>query len=401
MWRFTPWAAATFALLAVCGSSRAQPPKVFERIDEARESLRGLALYPRDVREAILEIAQYPDLVTKLAALKTLDSKSVDPVLAAYPAAARQPARLLVQYPEVLQPMAQHPAITAVVGKVYGLRKDEFKKLLDTQEQANSKSVEAWSQRLADNPEAMEQLIAAVREFAKQASQAAAPPSESSTTSSSTSEPYYYFYGGFYTTPTAAAVYAVPTGELATYVLANADEYAALADEVVDQWLHADSADDFEQAMSNWWSQHESAFPESLLDGDGSRSERLSELARLEKRHPTRGGQASDAARQKTLRDSPAEFPNLSRTTGTAKSKSPAQATPGKPPAKPTGASAKKTTPSKTAPKVEHRAPSQKQQVARASANHKGSWGQSAKTPSRGGSKPKKPAPSGGAKKKR
>lgn len=398
MWRLTPWAVALFTLLgAWCGSSPAQPPKLFERIDEARESLRGLALYPRDVREAILELSQYPDLVTKLATLKSLDNKSVDPVLATYPAAARAPARVLVQYPEVLQVMAQHPALTAVVGKVYALRKDEFKKLLDAQEQTNSKSVEAWSQRLEENPEAMEQLIAAVKEFAKQAGQTAAQAAEASTAGGSTSQPYY-FYGGFYTTPTATAVYAVPTGELAAYVLANADEYAALADAVVDQWLDADSADDFEQAMSNWWSQHEAAFPQSLLDGDGSRSERLSELARLEKRHPTRPGQASATARQKALRENAAEFPNLSRATGAAKAKSPA-----KPAAKTAGkpSGAKKSAPNRTPPKVEHRAPSQKQQVARASANHKGSWGHAAKSPSRGGSKPKKPSPSGGGKRKR
>ena len=69
------------------------------------ESAKALAMYPKPVRTAILEVSQYPQLVSDLQAAKGKPAL-VNKAVSKYPASVRPHALLLAQTPQVIEILA-------------------------------------------------------------------------------------------------------------------------------------------------------------------------------------------------------------------------------------------------------------------------------------------------------
>lgn len=95
--------ASLVATLALCaGAARAEEQtyfqqKVTEKLEELRSvsggALRGLLLYPKDIRDAILEISMYPPLIVRVYDLGEEPGERLDELMAEYPPETKAAAR--------------------------------------------------------------------------------------------------------------------------------------------------------------------------------------------------------------------------------------------------------------------------------------------------------------------
>lgn len=297
--------------------SRAQElPRLGQAVEQqlasARAAVRGLALYPKETREAVLEISQHPPLVAKLANVE--DASSLESVLAEYPAEVQQAGRLLVRTPEVIATMRAHPVVTTIVGKAYARQKDAIKQLADRlhgeMSEAEADAVDAWAERLAENSAATEQLMQAAQMLLQELT-AAAQQGGQSYPEEYTAYPEQYADPGAAATTTGAAVYAVPTGALAEYVLANADQYSELASTIVNHWLSDITMEYFSGAVADRIGRYEEAFGEGFLQDKAKLRENLRDAAKVEKRarEQLKSRAASDL--RNVARNHAQEFPGL------------------------------------------------------------------------------------------
>ena len=150
-----------------------------EQLEQMRASgqpaFRGVLLYPQPVRKALLELAQHPELVVKLLFFtETLDKPVIKlyEVLGSYPKEVQDAGRLMVFYPDVLKIMQEYLVLTGLIGKVY---QDDKAKVLqqvtlmaEKAKKGYDEAIDTWAERLDDNPEAVEQLLAALKAYADQ-----------------------------------------------------------------------------------------------------------------------------------------------------------------------------------------------------------------------------------------
>ncbi len=264
---------AGVVLAAATGIGSAQDQPVLEKRRSTVEAIKSVRRYPLDVRRAVPVVAQHPKLPRQLlGAVHEDNPKALDEVLAEYPKAVQDAGRLLARSPEVLEIMVALPDVTKAVGDIYakegeeGLRKrieGYLKESPGTQE-----AVVAWTRRLSANRPALNEYLDAVTELMEEK-----PGGE------------HCDYGcGINVTPNKVSVYDLPPAVLTAFVLAHADDYPHLADEMLEQWLQTKSEDDFDQVVALWWGLARQFFKPELLHPEG-RAERLAELATLAKQY--------------------------------------------------------------------------------------------------------------------
>ncbi len=201
-----------------------------EQLEQMRESGReaflGVLQYPQDVWKAMLELAQYPDLVVKLSFFIDRVDKPVAKlyeVLGSYPKEVQEAAKLMVYYPDVLDVMEEHLVVTGLIGAVYENDKGKVLQLVNQMaEQAgqeHERAVDTWVERLENNPESVEQLLAAYKAYADETGQPEQSANETGVAMSEANE---------------VEVWGLPDANFVTYVLDNSEEYPNLNEEMLE-----------------------------------------------------------------------------------------------------------------------------------------------------------------------
>ena len=229
MKRSKPLAWVIVSLCASCGLASAQPLRA--KLDEAKKAIAGLVAYPPEIRLAILEICQKPQLVLDMAKTGKL------PDLQKEPESVQKAANELVKHPEIVKTLSEHIGIVAIVGRFYARAPAQAvaaaDKLAAEAEKEEEEQKEKWMELLEENQKALEEFTDAVEEMTKAqeagdgGGEGAAPAEE-----------------GY--PPAAAAeaavsgdtvtVYSGPSGEMVDYLLSNADQYANAAAQALQYW---------------------------------------------------------------------------------------------------------------------------------------------------------------------
>jgi hypothetical protein len=228
--------------------------------EATRHELRTVAQYPRPVRKAILEILNQPQLLGKLG-----DAANLERTLKGQKPAAVDAARVVVQYPPLLQLLKDSPEALAHAAKAYADDKAKVIEQLDQWERDNELAIGEWSQRLEGDQVALEQIQSAATAFTKQPG---VSPMDV----------------GLQWASAEATVYRLPTPRFITYVMDNADAYPAVANVMVSQWLTTNNGAAYDRTFYHWWGRYRPYFHDNLLTPDADRFHRLSELARYERR---------------------------------------------------------------------------------------------------------------------
>jgi uncharacterized protein YidB (DUF937 family) len=200
-----------------------------EQLEQMRESGReaflGVLQYPQDVWKAMLELAQFPDLVVKLSFFVDRVDKPVTKlyeVLSSYPKEVQEAAKLMVYYPDVLDVMEGHLVVTGLIGAVYENDKDKVLQLVSQMSeqagQEHGRAVDTWVERLENNPESVEQLLAAYKAYADETGQPEQSANETGAAMSEANE---------------VEVWGLPDANFVTYVLDNSEEYPNLNEEML------------------------------------------------------------------------------------------------------------------------------------------------------------------------
>jgi uncharacterized protein YidB (DUF937 family) len=203
-----------------------------EQLEQMRESGReaflGVLQYPQDVWKAMLELAQYPDLVVKLSFFADTADKPVTKlyeVLSSYPKEVQEAAKLMVYYPDVLDVMEEHLVVTGLIGAVYENDKGKVLQLVSQMaEQAgqeHERAVDTWVERLENNPESVEQLLAAYKAYADETGQPKQSANETGVAMSEANE---------------VEVWGLPDANFVTYVLDNSEEYPYLTEDMLEYY---------------------------------------------------------------------------------------------------------------------------------------------------------------------
>jgi len=224
----------------------------------ARQLLNELLAQPKEVRNAVLEVSQHPDLLVRL---KYLDGSSPDAqakLLAEYPKEAADAARVLVANGPLFKKVADQVVAAGLLGQMYAKERDVVRQMADQigqkRAEQSAASAGAWDERLAKDAAAAAQLRQSLDSH---------PGS-----------------GGSILLRPAGAPEAsnLPTGEQAAYILANADQFPELAAQIVDQWERERNPDDFRAAVDYWYAQNRAILPLDMI-------REPAELAKLLKEH--------------------------------------------------------------------------------------------------------------------
>jgi hypothetical protein len=217
-----------------------------------QHQLRTLAQYPKLVRQAILEVLNLPEVLTKL------DGKGP----AAGNPAVQDSARLLAKYPDVVKLLIDRPEVLVLGAKAYADNKSKTIAILDQIETDNATAVEEWSKRLAPDAEAVAQLKQAAVAYAK------LPGTSVHDT-------------GFTTAGEVIKIHGHPSPAFIDHVMTHADRYSAAAHVMASQWLSSKNTAAYDRTFHHWWARHEHNFHHTLLRNDEHRADRLAELAKF------------------------------------------------------------------------------------------------------------------------
>lgn len=309
-----------------------QVDKEFEQMrSSARRAYLGLMSYPRDVREAMLELATSPELVVKLVILKTqkLSEPIIKPatVFEPYPKELQDAGKLLLFYPDILKVMQEHLTMTGLLGTVYSRDKIKIKQMVNQIARAagqdHDEAIDIWTERLQENPEAMEQLIAAAKAYKAQAAKVDQASLEINFEASEDG---------------AVEVADLPGSNFVTYVLDNSDQYPYATDEFLDYYgdyyyggyypayasvsyrasplgaYHAfRHLDDIHDAVGDWVGQRPHILPTELPDNLDQRIGQIKEQGRFDKAFENARQQRPDLDRSQFLRESSDRFPDLAK----------------------------------------------------------------------------------------
>ncbi len=250
--------------------------------------LRVLAAYPKPIREAILELANHPDLVKKLDP----KGKGIDKALAGQPDAVQKAGQLLAKEPEVLMLLQDDPDAYAPAAKQFAKDRIKIAAQMDDEEKQDAKAVDEWGLRLDEDQEALQQLEAASAAYAKQPGGTVDDAGISAGATAS-----------------EVNVHTLPTPGFVNYAMANADKYPALANTMTSQWLSSRNSASYDGAFHQWWGARENYFHDSLLHKDADRGQRLGELAHFDRQHAS-----EDASKRYRDFDKHAkDFPGLAK----------------------------------------------------------------------------------------
>ena len=216
--------ACLFAFLTLaCVESSAQPTFLRDKIDSAKQAVRGVASYPPETRLAILEMSQRPKLILEMA-----NTGKLPVSLVREPESIQDAAKELIQYPDVLKTLRDHIELVAIVGRFYSDSPTQARgiaeKLAAEADKEEQEQQEKWAELLEKNQSAMEEFAEAIKELIE------AEESDEEDTEEQTDEGYSTGVGSCASVEgDSLNVYAGPTGEVVDYLLANADQYANAA----------------------------------------------------------------------------------------------------------------------------------------------------------------------------
>ncbi|MHC5003626.1 MAG: hypothetical protein ACYTJ0_10925 [Planctomycetota bacterium] len=370
-----------------------------ERVsEESRRALPGLLLYPPEVREAILVVCQYPELVVRLFDVDTDDAAAVAALADPYPDGVAAAAEVLVTHRDVLAVLEENLVATAVVGRVYAedpaFIARTVNRLAEEARDEHEASVDAWSGLLEGDPDVLDQLEAASRAFAEEegveepSGERPAEPAEPGY--DSWEDDWWYLTYGYWWVPGGIWIGDLPCGRFIEWLLENCDKFPELGDRIIHHVrdrIENGRGEQFPGEMGDAFARWKQGNPVTTMQGflndDGQRVERLRELG-MARRELADGGAATARVMQH-VRQNPERFPALARPAGPdrgAAGRDPGAGTrpvAGQRPA--TGAGR----PARPARQVQRTSPSQRQQLMRAVTRHRTAWrgAQPARMPAR------------------
>ncbi len=203
----------------------------------ARGAYSGILLYPKDVRDSVLEVAQYPDLVIDLSEAKG----AVPADISKYPAQAQEAAKILAPQKKTVAIMKDNLVMTALLGEVVKENKEKVVQAVDrlsqSVEKENDESTKAWAAMLARNPDALKQLQTAGAAYAKANNQP--DPNQPVTPDQVTNVTNIYNQYGYYVQPNGqVVVYDMFSQEVMSYTVANAAMFTLLVAIIYDNHEH-------------------------------------------------------------------------------------------------------------------------------------------------------------------
>lgn len=149
-------ATVCFVLSLLSATAPAQQQSVSEEVARAKKAIEGIASYPPDIRTAILQICQKPDLIVELAKTKKL------PDLQTYPDPIQKAATEIAQYPEIVEALNDHIETAKAVGRLYAQSSPEagqvVDKIISDEEKDRQEHKEMWLKMLKDDPNALQEL---------------------------------------------------------------------------------------------------------------------------------------------------------------------------------------------------------------------------------------------------
>jgi hypothetical protein len=260
--------------------------RVNQALDANREAARdwfsSIAGQPRDVRSAALELSQYPELVVRL---KYVDGPmAVEKIALDSPEALRPSIKLLALHPEIVSRMSSQLVATTLAGQVYRSEPAVVSALIEQMNQAaverTEGAVKGWKDRMLRDGTAQQQW-----QDVRMASRA----------------PGMTVTAGLADFPTAAEV---------SYALTNAETYAELAAEMLDQWEAERNPEDFRLALDMWYAKHHDVLPDAFSMDVPLLVELVREHARFEKEF-AKLGVTGTIDRKALLETRANEFPTL------------------------------------------------------------------------------------------
>ena len=293
---------------------------------EARRAFLGVLSYPRDVREAMLEVATRPELVVKLVITREqkLGESLIqrNAVLEPYPEEVQKAAKLLLFFPDVLGVMQEHLVMTGLMGAVYSDDKARIKEIVneiaEAVKQEHEAAIDIWTERLQENPEAAEQLIAAAKAYAAQTE----PNQAAEETNIDVSE------------DGEVEVSDLPSSDFVMYTLENADEYPYLSEEFLDYYddfydddydiwyspAYARAAhrayhrrDDIRDAARDYLIERPHMLPSALSNDFDQRIEQIRAQGKLDKAFEQTRQLQPNMTRDRFIRESANSFPRVAK----------------------------------------------------------------------------------------
>ncbi|MDQ3191644.1 MAG: hypothetical protein M3Q58_08625 [Bacteroidota bacterium] len=129
--------------------------------------------YPEEIHEEAIEIGrQRYKLIKNINELYESANNSFYKVLQDYPKETKEAYRELIQYPEVIEILADNMKLTVSVGDLYQKNPQWVKSRLDSMnieaERRNEKEAAEWQKKLEDNPELLEEYTNSAEEYANE-----------------------------------------------------------------------------------------------------------------------------------------------------------------------------------------------------------------------------------------
>jgi hypothetical protein len=317
---------------------------------DSREAFRGILFYPADVRKAVLELAQYPELVAKLAFIKNRSlSASVvkqDDVIQDYPNEAKEAAKTLSFYPDVMDIMQQNIVMTGLIGAVYADDKttilDAVNRLAENSSTEHDEAVDEWAQILEDEPEIIAEMQAAQKDYTNYYQ---SPPASGYVDGPINQRTDYCDDYGYYMSDDGVpTVYDLPCYGYTSYVLYYPHRYPYLAHRIIHHYyrrpprpvhpivrppnrprppgpdrpepprpaqLPENSIDGFYDAVRDWRQENPQILNDAFLAEDGKRVERLREYGQFQEQFRQERQKYPDLDRTSFLRRNPDKYPSL------------------------------------------------------------------------------------------
>jgi uncharacterized membrane protein YgcG len=225
----------------------------------ARSSFYGILLYPKDIRDAVLELSKYPDLLFSLG-----DKEKVK----TYPEPAQQAVKTLEGYSDVTGIMKQHLVVSALLGEVYKEKGQEIVDVVDrlsvTVNQNHEAAVRSWTEKLEKDPEALKELQRAAEAYAKE--NKLPSPNQPQPASQGTQVTHVYNQYGYYVNPQGQVVVNdLPSSEMMNYMMLNSLVYFALTAAVVSHHGHYHE-DYYWEMYDDAWNRYEDYWDEQMND---------------------------------------------------------------------------------------------------------------------------------------
>ncbi len=294
------------------GILRARVEQQFRAMSEsAHDAFDGLLFYPKDIRDACLELSQYPALVVRLNMAREFGGLAAEKALQGYPPSARAAARVLSSSPRIMGILEDDLVTTGLVGRVYADDPFTVSRIIDGMardaQTGVNQSVDAWVTILSDDAVALGELRRASADFAVEV--------RNGSLASLSINVGYNFGFGFEVSPAdEVAIYYTPSYYQTEYVLRYADRYPNLVNSII--FHHgrnrSHSMSDYRRAVDRWYDTRMRYYDDDFFLAAG-RTKRLADAARFERRfrQTLKGRSASLAEREAYLRRYSSDYATL------------------------------------------------------------------------------------------